>query len=935
MSYRKKLIEVALPLEAINEQSVRESYIYKGNPSAVHKWWAQRPFAAARAVIFASLVDDPNDASAPQEFIAACQNLPRGKNATDHDSPRARLFDFIEKLVIWESSFDQELLSNARELINLSTDGNPPAVLDPFAGGGTIPFEAQRLGLDAFASDLNPVAVLINKALLEIPQHFQGYYPINPRDNRGTAQGILYSGAQGIASDIAYYGQLLRDNVYNSLQDLYPVGPNNEQVIAWLWARTVESPNPAVASHVPLISTYWLSSKKGKEIWLEPRVDRQTGNYSFFVSSGTPTNRNEISQGTKTGKRANFKCIISGEPITAEYIRTQGKSGNIGSKLLAIVTDSTQGRKFYPANAEHEALATAREPSWVPDFPLTDNPRHMSPPGYGMSSHSDLYTQRQLVTIAQLSNELASIRQQIIRDGNKAPNKIEDLEEYADAIVTYLAFAIDKHAMYGCAFVPWYAKESRPSMLFGRQAVSMVWDYTEVNPFSSIGGSFIRCVEIVADAVAGISNSGKGKVSQANAVQKVIASNVMVSTDPPYYDNVPYADLSDFFYIWLRYSLRDIYPDLFSTMLVPKSEELVADSQRQGGKEKAELHFVSGMELAFQNIRQHVLSDYPLSVYYAFKQGEADSDAYASTGWETMLDGLLKANFAITGTWPLRTERSGRLRDSGSNALASSIVLVCRPRPEDAPTTSRRAFLDDLRRELPAALKEMQSGNIAPVDLAQASIGPGMAIYSRYSKVLEADGSPMSVRTALGLINAALDEYLAEQDGDIDPDTRFAVDWFTQFGFNEGEFGQADVLARAKNTSVAGVESAGLVLSGRGKVKLKHWSEYDPGAWDPTQDKRPTVWEATHHLIERLNSHGETGSAMLMQKMPSDMAAEARQLAYRLYSICERKGWADHARDYNALVISWSGIGEEAARLRDAVARGDATTQMSMFGDDE
>ena len=425
-------------------------------------------------------------------------------------------------------------------------------------------------------------------------------------------------------------------------------------------------------------------------------------------------------------------------------------------------------------------------------------------------------------------------------------------------------------------------------------------------------------------------------------------------------DNIGYADLSDFFYVWMRRALREVYPDIFGTMLVPKATELIANRYRfDGSYDKARKFFEDGLQDVFMRLRTIQRVDYPTTVYYAYKQQEAndiaDDDAdeaieVSSTGWETVLNSLVISGFQIAGTWPIRTELSNRMVGSGTNALASSIVLVCRPRSEDAPTTSRRAFVDSLRRELPAALTEMQSGNIAPVDLAQASIGPGMAIYSRYSKVLEADGSPMSVRAALGLINQELDAYLAEQDGDIDGDTRFAVSWFEQFGFNEGEFGQADVLARAKNTSVAGVKAANIVVAGRGKVKLLHWSEYDPSnsplpsvgegqgvrgkMWNPQEDRRPTVWEATHHLIERLNSHGETGSALLMTKMPSDMAAEARNLAYRLYSICERKGWADHARDYNALVISWAGIGEETARLREAAESGQATQQMNLFGEE-
>ena len=463
----------------------------------------------------------------------------------------------------------------------------------------------------------------------------------------------------------------------------------------------------------------------------------------------------------------------------------------------------------------------------------------------------------------------------------------------------------------------------------------MVWNYAEANPFSESTGNWMANVDWIWKVVQHLPAVHTGFATQVDAANTANSRVRVISTDPPYYDNIGYADLSDFFYVWLRRVLRDTYPDTFGTLLVPKEPELIASPYRHGSKQAANEHFETGLHQTFLNVRRFISVDYPLTVYYAFKQQDAASDGededggaqVTSTGWETMLTSLIDSGFSIDGTWPIRTEREVRSNAIGTNALASSIVLVCRPRPEDAPTISRRQFVDALRRELPKALREMQSGNIAPVDLAQASIGPGMAIFSRYSKVLEADGTPMSVRTALGLINQELDAYLAEQDGDIDADTRFAVAWFEQFGFEEGEFGRADVLARAKNTSVQGVDAANVVRSARGKVRLIHWREYDPGAWDPRQDRRPTVWEATHHLIERLHSHGEEGAARLMLRMPPDMAAEARSLAYRLYSICERKGWAEHARDYNALVVSWAGINEVAAHLREAEQAGQAMEQ--------
>ena len=933
MTYRKKLIEVALPLEAINEASVRESYIYKGNPSSIHKWWAQRPLAASRAVVFASLVDDPNSPEASPEFVNACQSLHRGRNAAENDTPRQRLFDFVDTLVQWESTTDEQVLETARQLIRLSVNDDPPPLLDPFAGGGTIPLEGQRLGLKSIATDLNPVAVLLCKSLLEIPNYFANLSPVNPKDQEGTGRGASWRNATGLAADLRYYGQRIRDGAWERIGDLYPIGPNGEEVIAWLWARTVKSPNPALDVNVPLVRSFWLSKKKHDKAWIEPQVDSRTKRVSFEVYRG----KGKAPSGTMS--RHGGRCIVSNVPIPFEYIRSEGSKGRIDSQLMAIVTESRDGRNFYSPTDTHEQAARVPVPDGIPDTNLPEQALGFRVQNYGIVKHHNLFTPRQIQALQTLVDLVDEVRE-VVREDALAAGLPDDnvplceggrgARAYSEAIAVYLAFAIDKYAMYGCAFVPWYAQESRPSMLFSRQAISMVWDYTEVNPFSSIGGSFIRSVEIVADALEPLGTGEPGLAYQADAAKEDFGSELwLVSTDPPYYDNIGYADLSDFFYVWLRRSLRAIYPDIFATLLTPKMSELIAAPFRfDGDSDRANRHFEEGLKEAFTNVHQIAHPDYPVTIYYAFKQSEivvdeADSDeeVLSSTGWETMLEGLVQAGFTVNGTWPIRTERSGRMRDFESNALASSIILVCRSRPEDAPMISRREFVNALRQELPAALREMQSGNIAPVDLAQASIGPGMAVYSRYSKVLEPNGDRLTVRTALQIINYELGAYLAEQEGYIDEDSRFAVAWFEQFGFNEGPFGQADVLARAKNTSVDGLAYAGVLESGAGKVRLYHWSELDAG-WDPATDKRLTVWEATHHLIERLNVYGEEGAARLLAKMPPNLAAEARQLAYRLYSICERKGWAEQARDYNALVISWGASQEQAREFKEQYQQG-------------
>ena len=956
---RKKLIEVALPLEAINAASAREKSIRHGHPSTLHLWWARRPLAACRAVIFASLVDDPDSPDAPPDFVRACRELPRGTNATANDTPRMRLFDFIETLVQWESTTDEKVIGKARELIRLCTNGHPPPLLDPFAGGGSIPLEAQRLGLEAHASDLNPVAVMINKALIEIPPRFADRPPVNPEyraqntDNRQPAVGKSarlegmsdtgWKGAAGLAADVRYYGEWMRERAWERIGHLYPdltpsPSPGRrgepETVIAWLWARTVKCPNPACGCQMPLVRSFELSKKANRRAWVTPSPSPSEGEgrgegkrVIFTVHTG---DKGKPPEGTVNRRGAT--CVCCGTPVPFDHIRAEGRAGRLGAQLMAIVTEGESGRNYHAPDPRHVEIAAQARPWWKPDCELPVKHRNFQTPAYGMGNVGDLFTPRQLVALTTFSDLVAEAREACYRDALAAGLPDDDMplrdggtgaRAYAEAVSVYLAFAVDKLTTTNAAICTWQTEPTRLVQAFGRQAIPMVWDFAEANTFGSAAGDYSLAVESLCKVIETSTTRGFGMVTQHDATRPAspsIRQWSIVSTDPPYYDNIGYADLSDFFYVWLRRGLRASFPDVFATLLVPKDPELIAAPHRLGGdKNAATRFFEDGLSRTFTEIRKCLMTDYPLSVFYAFKQSdnedmdESGEDSISSSGWETMLEGLIESAFVIDGTWPMRTELLTSLKKT-VNALASSIVLVCRPRPDDAPTTSRRQFIDALRRELPVALKELQSGNIAPVDLAQAAIGPGMAIYSRYAKVLEADGSPLTVRAALGLINQELDAYLEEQDGAVDGDTRFAVAWFQQYGFDAGEFGVADVLARAKNTAVQGVVNAGVVKSARGKVQLMHWRDYDPsaGGWEPGSDRRATVWEATHHLIEQLNAHGEQGAGLLLAKMNDDMAAEARALAYRLYNVCERKGWSEHARDYNALVVQWAAIQEQA-----------------------
>jgi putative DNA methylase len=899
---KKKLIEVALPLEAINKESAREKSIRHGHPSTLHLWWARRPLAACRAVLFASLVDDPS--SLPEQF----------PTEADQDKERQRLFRLIEKLVLWENSNNRAVLDEAHAEILKSTDGYPPSIYDPFCGGGSIPLEAQRLGLEAFASDLNPVAVLINKALIEIVPKFGDQPPVNPTAKaRMTGKG-MWAGARGLADDVRHYGQWMRDRALERVGHLYPRlqlpdehGAGEATVIAWLWARTVLCPNPACGGRMPLVRSFALSTKQGKKSRIEPVIDHALKRVRFEVVTG----EGAPPEGTKL--RGLSRCLFCGNTINDSQLREQSRKAGLSAIPLATVVESKSGRIYLPCpEASFNQVSEVPTP-WL-EQPLPDNARWFSPPGYGLTTYRDLFTPRQLVTLTTFSDLVTEASQQAIRDGAQ-PDR-------AAAIATFLAFCLDKCTDYWNTIATWASTGEFIRNCFARQAIPMTWDYSEGNPFSDSTANWSGPIEWVAKVLDELPARGTGSARQLDAtVLTSPANHVMFSTDPPYYDNIGYADLSDFFYVWLRRSLGSLYPEICSTLLVPKKQELVATPYRfNGSKSEAQAFFEDGFGKTFARIRVAQDPAFPLTVYYAFKQAESEDDdgdggtlGHASTGWETMLEGLLRSDFQVTATWPSRSERPGRSISIGTNALASSIVLACRPRPDSAPITTRKEFLASLKKELPHALRNLQKGNIAPVDLAQAAIGPGMAVFSRYRKVLETDGSAMRVRTALALINQGLDEVLSEQESEFDPDTRWALAWFEQHGFEEGIYGEAEVLATAKALSIAHLSEVGILHSRAGKVRLLRREEL-PETWDPSADSQVTVWEVTQHLISRLDKHGEIRAAELAAKV-GGLAEIARDLAYRLYTLCERKGWAAEAGYYNSLVVSWPSIAPKAFEL--------------------
>lgn len=902
--YRKKLIEVVLPLTEINEGSKPETEnpFLKGHPRSIHNWWARTPLSVCRALLFAQIIDDPDSAEA-----------------------RRRLLEIVRRLATWDALRDTSLLNEARELIQRQFNGVTPEFWDMFAGRGSIPLEAHRLGLKVTASDLNPVAVLIDRALLEIPSRFCSKPPVCPEAERAVSEDV-WNGTKGLAEDIACYGRAVQTLASTKLGHLYgdvevstanAAGrPDLEQYIgrqltplAWIWARTIQCPNPGCRGRMPMVASFVLSKKKG--VFIQPLPDgvTQSVDMSQIRSSGT------VPEGTTT--RTGATCLLCRTKLNKSQVREQASQFGLTCIPLAVVCDG-----------ERECIYLPFTPADIPDVekpvldaidqPITDDRRWFSPPLYGLPRFIDLFTPRQLFALSVFVEGIQAVREVVVRDAEKSGTLPDDGRRlaqggqgpvaYGDAIATYLTCALSRLTDYSCSIATWNPTNENVRNLFQRQAIPMAWDFAEANIVSG-KLSFENAIEWVIGALSGVPTSAEpARVLQIDArrTSPEFKTPPIVSTDPPYFDNIGYADLSDFFYVWLRHSLGKADPQLFATVLTPKEPELIASRYRHGGSEEAaEQHFREGFAAFYERLTATAHPDFPVTIYYAFKQSETDEEGDGqniSTGWESMLEGLVDAGFQVTGTWPVRTTKKARSVARGTNALASAVVIVCRRRSESAGITTRREFIRCLKNELPEALKNLQQGNIAPVDLAQAAIGPGMAVLTRYARVMETDGS-MTVRAALGLINQVLDEVLAEQEGDFDSDTRWALAWFEQYGMSEGPFGEAETLSRAKNTAVNGLVQAGIVMNPGGKVRLVRPDELD-ASWDPNTDTRLTAWEATHHLVRTIESDGEAAAARLINKL-GGMADIARELAYRLYSICERKKWADDALKYNGLVIAW------------------------------
>jgi putative DNA methylase len=969
-NYKKKLIEVAIPLEAINAASAKEKSIRHGHPSTLHLWWARRPLAACRAVLFCQLVDDPSEyvdeilsdekagKAAEAEFKAREskreQDKAEGKSIPADEKPlslediaieleRKRLFKIIEDLVKWENSTNEEVLERARAEIRRCCGDELPPVYDPFSGGGSIPLEAQRLGLPAYGSDLNPVAVMIGKAMIEIPPKFKDMPPIHP----GGKERNHYLNAEGLAEDVKYYGEWMREKAFERIGHLYPqvelpteYGSGKATVIAWIWARTVPSPDPAFSDvQVPIASSFLLSSKAGKEAWIEPIVDKAAKTITYRIRhKGTKAELVKAKEGTKAGRGANFRCLMSDTAITPDYVKRTGRDGRMGQTLIAVVAEAKRTRAFIAPTTEQENFAFSAEPKWEPETNLPNDPRNFWTVDYGLTTFGDLFTDRQLVALNTFSDLVHEAREQIEADALASGRSSDQTylrdggigaRAYAEAVSVYLGFGVSRLSDIQNSLCRWESSKTQVRNLFGRQSIPMMYDFGENNVFGDAAGDYRTSLGSIVKVIERFFPKGNGFEINHDAQTVTFPSNTVISSDPPYYDNIGYADLSDFFFCWMKPAIRPIYPDLFGVLATPKAEELVATPYRHGGKEAAEAFFLDGMSKAIANMAQQSSSNYPASIYYAFKQSEIDQEGISSTGWATFLQAVVEAGYSVVGTWPLRTEMANRMIASGTNALANSVVLVCRKKEDTADAITRAEFIRALKRELPAAIAELQAANIAPADMPQSAIGPGMGVFSRYKAVLEADDSPMTVKSALQLINRELDEFLSDIQGEFDADTRFAISWFEQHGINKGDYGAADNLARARGIAVESVKHAGIVESAAGKVRILKRDELFHD-WDPNTDPHLTVWECCQYLIRALENEGEHAAAVLLKKMGADKAEAVKDLSYCLYDICSNKRKdAKEATSYNGLIAVWTELTRQAATISDYETTGDRQTAMN------
>ena len=893
----RKLIEVALPLDEINAASKADKDRKTGTIKNLHKWFAPAPLPAWRALLFAALVDDPDD-----------------------EEKRAYLLDVIKRLVANKADLpDDDTLAEARSIIKAQFPDGVPTVMDPFCGGGSTLVEAQRLGLPTLGSDLNPVPVLITRTLTELLPKVYGQQPLHPEkitakvgkgrgrnrqtgvDLFGTNEDVVYNGYDGLSRDVTYYAERIRERAWEQLKNYYPHQPG-ETPIAWLWARTAKCPNPACGIETILTTSWWLSKKKNDLAWIEPRVAKGGARLDVVARQ----KHGQAPRSPKVG-RATFACIGCGTPLGEDYIRREGVTGRLGVRMTAVVLEKDGVRTYRAPTSEDDGGLPRALDSPLAGLRLEGWNRDVRPPLYGLATWDRLFTPRQLLTLTTFADLVAQIDREIINDGGT--------KEWAKTVASVLGLAVGSAPIAWSSQVRWRQRETahaKAEPAFARNDLPMSWDFAEAYFDSGSVGDWLGIVINTLRGVRWAANDASGETTKADARRVSANCGCLVATDPPYFDAICYADLSDYFYVWHRRALRDVHPDLYGTVTAPKSAELTAIPSHHGGdNEVARAYFIEGFTETFRNLRNSMADGLPMLVVYASK--EQKSGKGEETRWESILSAMLAAELEITGAWPIHMTSTTRMIGQGTNSVAAYIVMVCRPRRADAGTISLMDFTRELRRELPGAVLALQEASVLPVDLPQAVLGPGMSIFSRHKAVLDQSGQPIPVGRAMQLISTARGEILDEQQGEMDPASRFAVAWWESYGWQSGAFGIADQVVRPHGISVDDVVMAGVVESRGGQVRLLGETGLDR-SWEPSKDAHPTAWEAVHHLADRLVDGGGVQEAAALLSKLGPLKDQAQMLAYRLESIAARKGWAKDQERYNALIGSWSDMLAESAR---------------------
>jgi putative DNA methylase len=878
---KRKLIEAALPLDAINAASRADKDRKTGTIRNIHKWFAPMPTPAWRALLFASVVDDPGTAE-----------------------EREALWSLIEELVASGPEPPAEsVLARAKNAIRTSVGHDVPLVLDPFCGGGSTLVEALRLGLPARGSDLNPVPTLISRALVTLLPTVSGQGPFSESHGQVAMSG---DGRAGFVTDVLAYAEGVRESAQRALAANYPQSPAGNTVYAWLWARTALCSNPACGKRTVLATSWWLSKRKGERAWLLPATTRDSDEVEFRIE----TAGDGPVPPPKTGRGATFSCLHCAASIGEEHLAREGEHGRLAVRLLALACIDGEKKRTFELPDETQTLAAygVQEDPALRDLNVSDGGGRQR---FGCDTYADIFLPRQALALDTFARAVDGVRDRVIGDGADG--------NYADTVATFLGLCVGRLAHANSSQCRWnvaatgFIPKIEPA--FGRHDLPMSWDFAESNPFAGSVGDWNQVVKTALRAVRLAPLTGSAATGLADARRAIPESErgqVLVATDPPYFGHIDYSELSDYFYIWLRRALRRVHPDLFSVLVPPRRDELVAlPSRHDGSSAGAYNYFVSGFTEVFRNLCQGQDERFPMLIVYAHREGER-----GTAGWEAMLEAVLAAGLMVVGTLPLHATRNQRMTGLGTNALATYVVMVCRPRPDDAARITRQDLVRLLRAELVDAVSEFQAASIAPVDLAQAVIGPGMQIYSRHGAVLETDGSRVNVGAALSVINRTLAEIIDEQEADLDAPSRWAVTWYEQHGLESASFGEADQLARAKGTSADELVRAGIVDSGGNKVALIPRDEM-PDEWSPATDAIPTAWEAVQHLVVALSVGGEQQAAATYRTL-GQLADPARELAYRLFRVAEGAGLSDEALAYNGLVTSWSEIARLAASIPDA-----------------